>query len=185
MLEAFLLGIALAMDAFAVSIVNGIRYQNYHKKEMILSSFFFGLFQGAMPLLGAFIFLRFMNIVESIDHWVVFTALSILGWNMMREGLHPETVEEKGESFTFKILIAESIATSIDALSAGVSLPFMGISVYLCALIIALTTMVICLFGHFMGKKLGMLLKDKAVFVGGLILFLIGLKTLLEHLEVL
>ena len=185
MLEVFLLGVALAMDAFAVSIVNGIKYRNYHKREMALSSLAFGIFQGGMPLLGAFLFLRFMEIVEKYDHWIVFLVLAFLGGRMMLESFKHEEVEEKSESFTMKILLAEAVATSIDALSVGVSLPYMPTNIYISCLVICVVTTIISLIGHLIGKKLGLFLKDRAVFVGGLILFFIGLKTLLEHMEII
>ncbi len=185
MFEVFLLGVALAMDSLTVSIANGIRYRNYHRKEMILSSITFGLFQGGMPLIGAFLFLRFMEFIERYDHWVVFIVLLILGGQMIHESFKPEEIREKSADFSTKILLAEGVATSIDALSAGVSLPFLPVNIWVSALTITLVTTAICLLGHLAGKKIGLFLKDKAVFIGGLILILIGLKTLLEHTGVL
>ena len=185
MFEAFMLGVALAMDSLAVSIVNGIKYQNYHRKEMILSSLTFGIFQGGMPLLGAFLFLRFMEYIEKYDHWVVFLVLLFLGGRMIKESFEKEDIREKSELFSMKILLAEAIATSIDALSAGVSLPYLPLNIYVTVLIITSVTAVICLFGHMLGKKIALFLKNKAVFIGGLILILIGLRTLMEHTGVL
>ena len=104
---------------------------------------------------------------------------------MMWESFHPESIDEKSATFTFGILIGEAVATSIDALSAGISLLYLPTSIWVSAFIIFAVTTLICLFGHLIGRKLGLLLKDNAVFLGGFILFLIGLKTLLEHLEIL
>lgn len=186
MIEVLLLGVALSMDSLSVSIVNGIKYKNYSKKDMFFASLSFGLFQGLMPLFGYLVFIPFIKYVDAIDHWLVFVILSALGINMIKEGLSKdEENNEQEDKFTFKILLAESIATAIDALSVGITLPTLALSPYLSCLIICLCTFIICIVGHSFGKKLGMLLKDKAIILGGAILFLIGLKTLLEHLGVL
>ena len=103
---------------------------------------------------------------------------------MIKDGLHPEESNETGQTFTFKVLMLESIATAIDALSIGVALPTLSLNPYVSCLIIFLCTFIICLLGHSFGKKLGMLLKDKAMLVGGVVLAFIGIKTLLEHLGV-
>ena len=184
MIEVILLGIALSMDALAVSIVNGIKYPNYTRSKMLLASLTFGLFQGVMPLIGYLFFLPFIAIVERFDHWLVFLVLTYLAISMIREAMDKEEIEKSGEAFTWKVLIAEGIATAIDALSIGITLPSLSLDPYLSCLIIFACTTLICLIGHGFGKKLGLLLKDKAMVFGGLILFLIGLKTLLEHLGV-
>lgn len=183
MFSAILLGVGLAMDASAVSIVNGIKYANYKTKEMLISALFFGFFQGLMPLIGYFIILPFISYVEVVDHWIVFGILAFLGIRMIREGLKKDDDICNGcETFSNKILITEAIATSIDALSVGVSLPLLSINPFLACLIIAIVTTICCLIAHQLGKHLGVLLKDKAIIFGGIILVLIGLKTLLEHL---
>ena len=173
------------MDSLTVSIANGLRYSNYGRKQMILSSFSFGLFQGLMPLLGYLLFLPFISYIENIDHWVVLIVLSILGINMIREAFEKKEEENKGETFTWKILLFESIATSIDALSSCVLLPEISLNPYLSCLIIVIVTTVVCLFGHLAGKKIGLLLKDRAPILGGIILILLGIKTVLEHLNII
>ncbi len=185
MLEVILLSVALAMDAMAVSIVNGIKYRNYTRKLMILASFSFGLFQGLMPLLGYMVFSPFVPYIEKIDHWIVLIVLSAIGINMIRESFDKESVEERSSDFSFKILIYESIATAIDALSAGVALETMSVSPYLSCFMIFAITFVICLIAHRLGKKIALLLKDKATIMGGLILIALGIKTVLEHLGII
>ena len=182
MIEVIMLGIALSMDALAVSIANGIKYSNYGKKEMFLSSLSFGVFQGMMPLLGYLVFSPFITYVSAIDHWLVMAILGYLGFNMIKDSFEKEEVDKSVELFSFKILMAESVATAIDALSVGIALPTLPLNPYLSCLIICMCTFIICLAGHGLGKKLGMLLKDKALAFGGVILILIGLKTLVEHL---
>jgi len=186
MIEVILLGIALAMDALAVSIVNGIKYKNYTKREMFIASSSFGLFQGIMPLLGYLVFTPFISYVEKIDHWIVLILLGYIGIGMIKESFEKqEDIIEKSEVFTFKILLAESIATAIDALSVGVALPDFSVNPYISCLIICLATLIICLFGHMLGKKIALILKNKALLLGGLILIAIGVKEVLSGIGVL
>ena len=185
MFEVILLGIALAMDSMAVSIVNGLKYRNYDRNQMILSSFSFGFFQGMMPLLGYLVFYPFLHYIEKFDHWLVLLALGMIGVNMIRESFESEEIKEKSADFNLKILLMESIATAIDALSSGIALPECPISPYLSCVIIFLCTFIICLIAHRLGKKIALILKDKATFVGGVILILLGVKTVLEHLGIL
>lgn len=186
MLEAILLGIALAMDSLAVSIVNGIKYKNYSRSNMFFASLSFGVFQGAMPLLGYLVFTPFIHYVEKVDHWIVLILLSYIGIGMIKESFETqEKIEEKSEQFTLKILLAESIATAIDALSVGVALPDLTINPYMSCLIICVCTFIVCIIGHMLGKKIAMLLKNKALFLGGLILILIGVKEVLSGLGIM
>lgn len=185
MIEVLLLSVALATDSMTVSIVNGIKYKNYGKKEMFLSSFSFGLFQGLMPLLGYLVFYPILSYVEKVDHWIVLIVLSIIGINMIKEAFNKEEVDEKSSEFSFKILLAESIATSIDALSTGIALPTFSLNIYLSCFLIFIITFVICLIAHHLGKKVSLILKDKAPILGGTILILLGIKTVLEHLNIL
>lgn len=186
MFEVILLGIALAMDSLAVSIANGIKYSNYGKKEMLLASFSFGFFQGAMPLLGYLVFTPLLKYISKFDHWVVLIILAFIGIDMIKESFEPEeAIKEKSEKFTFKILIMESIATAIDALSVGITLPDFDVNPYLTCLVILLATFIICLIGHKLGKKIAMLLKNKALLLGGIILVLLGLKEVLTAYGIL
>lgn len=185
MLEVILLGIALAMDSLAVSIVNGIKYKNYTKKEMFLASLSFGVFQGLFPLFGYLVFTPFIKYVDKIDHWIVLILLSYIGIDMIKDSFESEDVIEKSEEFTFKVLMVESIATAIDALSVGIALPDFAINPYLSCLIICLCTFIVCIIGHMLGKKVAMILKNKALFLGGAILILIGIKEVLSGLGIL
>lgn len=186
MLEVIILGIALAMDSLAVSVVNGIKYSNYGKKEMAISSFSFGLFQGLLPLFGYLFFTPFIKYVEKIDHWIVLILLSYIGIGMIKESLEKkEDIKENSERFTIKILIVESIATAIDALSVGVALPDFVINPFLSCFIIGVSTTFVCIIGHMLGKKIALLLKDKALLLGGITLILIGIKEVLSGLGIL
>lgn len=186
MLEVILLGVALAMDSLAVSIVNGIKYKNYTKKNMFLASLSFGVFQGLMPLLGYLVFTPFIKYVEKVDHWIVLILLSYIGIGMIKDSFEKEEeIKEKSEDFTLKVLLIESIATAIDALSVGIALPDLSINPYLSCLIICLCTFAICIIGHMLGKKIAMLLKNKALQLGGVILIAIGVKEVLSGLGIL
>ena len=185
MFDALLLAVALAMDSLAVSIVNGLKYKNYTKKDQILSSLSFGFFQGFMPLLGYVLLLPFIRYIENVDHWLVLIILSYLGISMIIESFKKEEIKKDNKEFTIKIMLAESIATSIDALSSCVIIPTFSINPYLTCLIIMIVTALICIVGHKIGNKTGQLLKDKAQIVGGLILIFLGIKCVIEHLFVL
>ena len=185
MIDLFLLGVALAMDSMAVSIVNGIKYKNYGPKETMMASFSFGFFQGLMPLLGYLVFTPFLPYIERFDHWIVLLALSAIGINMIKESFEKEEIEEKSSQFTYKILFAESIATAIDALSSGIVLPEFPVSPLISCIVICVITSIICIIAHSLGKKIALLLKDKATLCGGIILILLGVKTVLEHMGIL
>ena len=182
MIDLLLLSVALAMDSMAVSIVNGIKYQNYGYRETFIASFSFGFFQGFMPLLGYLILYPFLSYIEKIDHWLVLIILSLIGIDMIKEAFQKEDTTVSENKFTLKILLLESIATAIDALSCGLVLPTLTVGPYLSCLIIGIVTMLICIVGHLFGKKVALLLKDKATIAGGIILILIGVKTVMEHL---
>ena len=174
------------MDSLAVSIVNGIKYSNYTKKNMFLASLSFGVFQGLMPLLGYLVLTPFIGYIEKIDHWIVLILLGYIGFDMIKESFEKqEDINEKSEIFTLKILLAESIATAVDALSVGIELPNLAINPYLSCLIICACTFVVCIIGHMLGKKVAMLLKNKALLLGGIILIVIGVKEVLTGLGIL
>ena len=185
MIEVILLGIDLAMDALAVSIVNGIKYKNYGKKQMFAASLSFGVFQAILPLLGYLIFTPFIKYVEKIDHWIVLIILGYIGIDMIKDSYKKEDIKEGNDSFTIKILLIESIATAIDALSVGVTLPNLSVNPYVSCLIIGICTTIICIIGHMLGKKIAMLLKNKALFLGGTILIIIGIKEVLSGIGII
>ena len=180
-----LLSIALAMDSMAVSIVNGIKYRDYDRRDMLTASFSFGFFQGMMPLLGYLIFIPILPYIERFDHWAVLIALSLIGINMIRESFEKEEIREESSRFTYQVLFAESIATAIDALSSGIMLPELPFSPYFSCFVIFAVTFLICMIAHRLGKRIALLLKDKATLCGGIILILLGVKTVLEHLGII
>lgn len=181
LLEVILIGIGLAMDAFAVSITSGITIRKMRLRHAFMISAFFGFFQALMPLIGWTLGLSFRSYIQFIDHWIAFILLGFIGTKMIIDSRSPE----KNESFdplNVYILFTLSIATSIDALAVGITFSFLDIQIWYTSLIIGLITFVICLIGTKIGKTYGHLLEDKVEIFGGIILISIGLKILIQHL---
>ncbi len=185
--ELLVLAIGLSMDAFAVSICKGLSTKKATLKQMGSCGVWFGGFQALMPLIGFLVGSLFAKAIESVDHWIAFVLLTIIGINMLREAFSKEEEQNaKNADFSIKTMFTMAVATSIDALAVGVSLAMAGnVNIWIAILIIGVTT---CLFSA-VGVKLGSVFGDKfekkAQFAGGVILILIGLKILLEHLGVL
>lgn len=181
LLEIILVGIGLSMDAAAVSICNGMTMKNVTIKKATIISTLFGFFQGLMPIIGFYIGSLFSSFISNIDHYVAFILLTILGIKMIYEAIESKD-EVQCKEMTFKVLLLQSIATSIDALVVGLSFAALGINIYLGSSMIALTTFLICFIAVFLGKKFGKFLQNKAEIFGGIILILIGIKIFIEHL---
>lgn len=182
LLEIFLIGVGLSMDAFAVSICKGLSYREMSWKKALVPGVYFGVFQALMPIIGYFLGSGFKNAIESYDHWVAFVLLLIIGMGMIRES-REEAKEDS--SLTFKSMVPLAIATSIDALAVGVSFGLMSVNIWLAAGLIGITTLVISTFGFKVGNMFGARYKSGAEVLGGIILILIGLKILLEHLGIM
>lgn len=186
-ISIFLIGVSLAMDAFAVSITNGITQTHSRFPQAFASSASFGFFQGLMPLLGWALGASFSARIERVDHWIAFGLLAFIGIHMIVDAVRSGNSCEGGSSeFSFKTLMVLSLATSIDALAVGVSFALTGTStlegiLFNCS-IIASVTLVICLAGFYIGRRFGCLFKQKAEIAGGCILTLMGIKILVEHL---
>lgn len=179
------ISVGLAMDAFAVSISNGICYRKAGTKEAFKTALVFGGFQTLMPIIGYFAGLRIKGIVESIDHWIALILLSFIGINMIIEGLKSmKALKDLADKpyCTSKDLLVQGIATSIDALIVGVSFAMMDTNIFVAVSFIGLVTFVFCLLGVPIGKKFGSLIGERAEIVGGLILIAIGVKIFLEHI---
>lgn len=190
LLEIFLIGIGLSMDAFAVAICKGLAMPDrVHKKSALLIALYFGVFQAAMPALGWLLGSQFARYVTHFAPWIAFALLSWIGGSMIRESRAPEGEEQQpsGGQVRHRELFVLAIATSIDALAVGVtfSMVELSLSVWLAVTLIGCTTFLISLCGVFVGSVFGARYKNKAEFVGGVILLLIGVKLLLEHLGVL
>ena len=188
-IELFLLGIGLAMDAFAVSVCKGLGMRRLNKKQTLIIGLYFGGFQALMPLIGWLLGSQFQKYITSIDHWIAFILLSFIGGKMMieaiREWKEEETVDVMDAPLDHKNMLVLAVATSIDALAVGITFAFLDTPIIEAITIIGITTMVISIIGVVVGNFFGSRYKSKAEFIGGLILVLLGLKILLEHLGIL
>jgi putative Mn2+ efflux pump MntP len=180
-IEILLLGVSLAMDAFAVSICKGLSMKKIDWKKAIIIGLYFGIFQALMPVIGYFLGSTFQSLVTDVDHWIAFILLSLIGINMINEALSEEKSDNCNDSVHYKTMIVLAIATSIDALAVGVTFAFLEVNVVLAVLLIGLITFIISLLGVKIGNKFGSKYESKAEIAGGAILILLGLKILLEH----
>lgn len=178
--ELLLIAIGLAMDAFAVAIGKGIAVGKVTARHSLSAGVWFGGFQALMPIIGYWLGHSFAGFVESIDHWIAFGLLAIIGINMIREALSEE--EGQDGDFGFKTMFVMSIATSIDALAIGLSLAFLGVNIWFSAAIIGIVTFTISASGVYLGSIVGSRLGSRSGIIGGIILIAIGLKILIEHL---
>lgn len=181
--EIFVIGVGLAMDAFAVSICKGLSTRQLQFKHALTCGGYFGFFQGLMPFIGYILGVQFKNKIESIDHWVAFILLALIGLNMIKEAFGDE--ENCDPDFSFKAMLPLAVATSIDALAVGVTFAFLNVNIIYAIVIIAITTCLISMFGVKIGHVFGVKYKTKAEIAGGMILILMGIKILLEHLGIL
>lgn len=181
-IEIVLIGIGLAMDAFAVSICKGLAMRKMNYRQAIIIAGFFGVFQALMPALGYLLGTTFANKIAVIDHWIAFILLAAIGLNMIKESCEKEESDIADEGLKFGNLIMLAIATSIDALAVGITFAFFDVSLVTSISIIGIITFIICIIGVKVGNVFGEKYKNKAEFAGGLILILMGTKILIEHL---
>ena len=183
-LELFIVAVGLAMDAFAVAVCKGLSIRTLKVRQMLLVGLWFGAFQGLMPAIGYLLGSAFAGFIQSVDHWIAFVLLAIIGGNMIREALGGEE-ECCDPSLAFGVMIMLSIATSIDALAVGVTFAFLGVKILTAVAFIGIITFAISAAGVKIGNLFGAKYKSKAELFGGVVLVLMGLKILLEHLGVL
>ncbi|MDE7063381.1 MAG: manganese efflux pump MntP family protein [Lachnospiraceae bacterium] len=183
-----LMGVGLAMDAFAVSICKGLAMRKVNKKQCFVIALFFGGFQALMPAIGWLLGSRFEQYIVSVDHWIAFILLGFIGgkmiWEAAREKEDQDIVEQLDAPLNIKELLVMALATSIDALAVGITFAFLGTPILEASLIIGITTFIICVIGVYVGNFFGSKYKRKASFAGGMILVLLGIKILWEHLGI-
>ena len=182
--ELLLLSVGLAMDAFAVSICKGISMKKMNWKKAIIIGLYFGGFQALMPTIGYFLGAAFQSLITSIDHWIAFILLGIIGGGMIKESFGDDE-ENRNDDVSFKTMIVLAIATSIDALAIGITFAFLNVNLVLAISLIGIITFILSVFGTKIGNRFGDKYEKKAEFLGGVILVLLGIKILLEHLGVI
>ena len=185
LVELMLMGVGLAMDAFAVSICKGLAMRKVNKKQCFVIALFFGGFQALMPFLGWLLGSQFADKISAIDHWIAFVLLAYIGGKMMAEAIREKNevveIDQMDPPLDIKEMFILAIATSIDALAVG-TFSFLEVNIVEAITIIGLVTAVISAIGVFVGNIFGNKYKTKAELAGGLILVLLGLKILTEHL---
>lgn len=184
-LDIFLIGVALSMDAFAVSVCKGLSVKKVGVKHVLTVGVYFGGFQALMPMLGFLLGYKFESFITNIDHWIAFVLLAIIGGNMIREALGKDEDDKENDDFSFRAMLPLAVATSIDALAVGISFAFLGVDIVTAALLIGATTFVLSGAGIFVGNIFGSKYKSKAELAGGIVLILIGAKILLEHMGII
>lgn len=187
-IELLLLAVSLSMDAFAVSVCQGLSMETINRKKTLAIGLYFGSFQALMPLLGWALGTRFEHYITNVDHWIAFILLTIIGLNMVIGSLKPDddTVDTtSGETIDHRELLILAIATSIDALTVGIMFAFLKVSITSSVLTIGVCTLVLSIVGVCIGNRFGAKYQAKAERIGGVVLILIGLKVLLEHLGIL
>ena len=182
--DIFVIAVGVSMDAFAVSVCKGLCMKKFDLKKAIICGLYFGLFQALMPVAGYYLAASFESLVVSIDHWIAFILLSIIGGNMIREALSGKQ-ESVTDEVGFKEMLLLAIATSIDALAVGVTFAFLQMNLWGAVSLIGVTTFCFSVVGVALGRKFGTWLGNRAQIVGGIILISIGTKILLEHLGIL
>lgn len=179
--ELVLIAISLAMDAFAVSIGKGLSLKEIRPRHALSAGVWFGGFQALMPIIGFFLGYSLAHIVERVDHWVAFGLLLLIGLNMIRETLSDDD-EGQDADFGFRTMLVMAIATSIDALTVGVSMAFLKVNIWIAAMVIGIVTFAFSAVGVSLGSKLGTKVGTRAGIVGGAVLIGLGIKILFEHL---
>ena len=194
LLTLIAISIGLAMDAFAVSIGKGLSVKQIEPRHTISVGLWFGGFQALMPTIGFFLGTLFAEAIQSIDHWVAFLLLGIIGINMLKEAFEKQDCcccENADADLSPKTMFVMAVATSIDALAVGISLAMAGLpiwgmdGIFAAVILIGLCTCGFSTAGVKIGNIFGGRFEKKAQIAGGVILILLGAKILLEHLGVI
>ena len=184
LLTLLTLAVGLAMDAFAVSICKGLAMREKVLKKGVIVGLWFGGFQALMPTIGFFLGTQFKDQITSIDHWIAFVLLGLIGINMVKEALSNDE-EQADDSIAVKEMFMLAVATSIDALAVGITFAFLNVHIVSAASMIGVCTFLISFAGVKIGNIFGTKYKSKAELAGGVILILLGFKILFEHLHIL
>lgn len=179
-----ILAVGLSMDAFAVAICKGLSIRALMPRHAVIVGLWFGAFQALMPTVGWLLGSSFTDLIESVDHWIAFVLLALIGGNMIREAVGGDE-EECDPSLAPLTMLLLAVATSIDALAVGVTFAFLRVDILPAVTLIGVCTFLISAAGVKVGNVFGARYKSRAELAGGVVLVLIGLKILLEHLGLL
>ena len=186
--ELLLIAVGLSMDAFAVSICRGLGMRRLNLRTAAVLALFFGCFQALMPLVGWALGSQLMWLIAPVDHWVAFVLLAFIGGKMLWEAFHEDDEGcgcEDTSAIDLREFLVLAVATSIDALAAGISFAALNVDIVASVSLIGVITFALSVVGVAVGHFFGARYERPASVVGGVVLILIGLKVLLEHLGVL
>ncbi len=178
-----LIAFGLTVDSFAVSISTGIVVSHIRFLQAVRIAIVLAVFQGAMPLIGWFLGFQVKDIIVDYDHWIAFILLFLIGTKMIYESFKNEETKKNFNPLKYSVMIGMAIATSIDALIVGVSFAFININITIATIIIGTLTFLVSMIGMFAGKKIGIFFGRKIEFAGGIVLIGIGVKILIQHLN--
>ena len=184
LLSLFVIAIGLSMDAFAVSICKGLAMGKMKWKNALIAGAYFGGFQALMPLIGYILGSQFESYIKSIDHWIAFVLLGLIGAHMIKESFQKEDCEAN-DSFDVGTMLVLAVATSIDALAVGVSFACLRVQIIPAVCSIGAITFVCSVVGVKIGSRFGSRYRSKAELAGGIILVVMAFKILFEHLGIL
>jgi putative Mn2+ efflux pump MntP len=177
--ELLLIGLGLSMDAFAAAVCKGLEMRSINKTNIVLIAVFFGGFQALMPLIGWLAGIQFEEYINSIERWIAFILLLIIGIKMIVEAYKNDDICHIQDKLDIKEIIMLAVATSIDALAVGITFAFLEVNILTAVSIIGLITFLLSISGIVIGIRFGAKYKNKAEFFGGVILIMIGIKILL------
>ena len=186
-MNSVLLGVGLAMDAFSVSLANGMNEKNMKKSRMAYIAGVYAFFQFLMPMIGwicVHTIVQVFGQFQKFIPWIALILLLYIGGSMIKESVQSEEEKKEVKRLSFAVLMMQGIATSIDALAVGITFTFLNYPIVECMSIIGCTTFIISFIGVYIGKIFGSKYEHKAEIAGGIILIVIGLKILLEHLGI-
>ena len=178
--ELFIIAVGLSMDAIAVSICKGLSVHKVTPGHALTAGLYFGGFQALMPLIGYFLGTQFESLIQSVDQWIAFALLALIGINMVRESRSES--EELNASFGPKAMLPLAVATSIDALAVGVTFAFLQVQIAPAVTFIGVITFALSCLGVKLGNLFGAKYRARAELFGGIVLILMGVKILIEHL---
>lgn len=178
-IDLLLIAVGVSMDAFAVSVCKGLSLSTVKPEHGIKCGLYFGGFQALMPVIGYYLGRLFSGFITAVDHWIAFILLLYIGVQLIRESRESEELDDKMDVWTMLTL---AVATSIDALTVGVTMAFLNINLWITVSAIGVTTFIFSYVGTMIGSKVGSVYGSKAKLAGGIILIVLGTKILLEHL---
>lgn len=182
LIELFLMAVGLSMDAFAVSVCKGLAMKKCTWTKAGVVGLYFGVFQAGMPAVGYLLGSQFKEVITSIDHWIAFILLGLIGVSMIREAFGEEDCQEADDSLDVKTMLTLAVATSIDALAVGITFAFLQVEIVPAVSFIGVTTFIISVAGVKIGNVFGSCWQKGAQIAGGVILICLGVKILVEHL---